>query len=59
MPVVERLVPDEVPAEMEDGNIEQSLVDEIEQVQYAAGPAVSVDKRMDRLELIMHDGKAD
>ena len=35
------------------------LVDEIEQVQHASGSAVAVDKRMDRLELIMHDRKPD
>ena len=59
IPVVLRLVPDDMPAEIEDGNVEQALVDEIEQVQHASGPAVAVDKRMDRLELIMHDRKPD
>ena len=44
---------------IKDGNVEQALVDEIEQVQHASGPAVSVDERVDRLELIMHDRKAD
>ena len=38
IPVVLRLVPDDVPTEIEDGNVEQALVDEIEQVQHASGP---------------------
>ena len=48
MPVVKRLVPDDVPAEIEGGNFEQVLVDEIEQVQHASGAADSVDERVDR-----------
>ena len=57
IPVVQRPVTDDVSTEIEDGNVENALVDEIEQVQHASGPAVSVDKQVDCLKLIMHDGK--
>ncbi|MDE0305664.1 MAG: hypothetical protein OXI87_12425 [Albidovulum sp.] len=46
-----------MPTEKVDGNVEQPFVDEVEQVQNASSPAVSVDKRVDRLAPVIHCGK--
>ncbi len=51
--VILRLVAHNVAAEVEHGQIQQSVQDEVEQVQDPPGPAVPVVKRMDALKLMV------
>ncbi|MDE0533701.1 MAG: hypothetical protein OXI01_19985 [Albidovulum sp.] len=45
-----------MPTEREGGNVTQALVDEVEKVQNASSPAVSVDKRVVRLAPEIYGG---
>ena len=59
MPIVEYLVPNDVSAEIEDGNIKQILIHKEKQVQDPPGSTIAVHKWVDRFELIMHDRESD
>ena len=54
--IIMRSGPDDVTAEIKNGQIEQTVLDEIKQIQNAAGSSIAVVKRMNALELIVENG---
>jgi hypothetical protein len=57
--VVVGLVGDHVAAEVQDGQVQQLFLDEVEDVEHAAGAAVAVGERVDGFELVVAHGHAD
>lgn len=57
-PVVVGLVGDDMAAQVKDGEAEQVLLDQVEDVDDAPGAAVAVAERVDGLELVMGNGHA-
>ena len=57
--VIESFSGNDVAAEVEDRGIEEAAKDEVEDVEDAAGAAISVIERVDGLELIVEDGHFD
>ena len=57
--VVIRLVGDDVPAQVEDGQMQQLFLNQVEDVDHPAGAAVAVGEGVDGLELVVAHGHAD
>lgn len=57
--IIGPLVADDVSTEVKDGNVQQALVDQVEQIENPAGATIAINERMDRLELVVHHGQAD
>ena len=55
-PIVVAARPQDVPTEVERGQIEQAILDEAQDIEDAAGATVAVLERMDRFELVVQDG---